>query len=155
VRGGDTGIPCASGTCSYAAQNTQFEGGKGMGTTADSWRSVLRPRARARVRRTPWCCQHRGGRPCRVARRWRSGRQDRGRGRMQRHCRHTRRILRAAGPCPHRCNVIATSGNPLMTGRAAEIFLTAVGRVLTNQTAAGRVLTTSAGRLEACAPTAK
>jgi hypothetical protein len=27
VRGGNTGIPCAVGTCSYEAQNTQFEAG--------------------------------------------------------------------------------------------------------------------------------
>ena len=34
VRGGNTGIPCAGGTCFYAAPNAQFEGGKGRGTTA-------------------------------------------------------------------------------------------------------------------------
>jgi hypothetical protein len=39
VRGGNTGIPCTGGTCSYAVPNAQFEGGKVRGTTA---RGILR-----------------------------------------------------------------------------------------------------------------
>ena len=34
VRGRNTGIPCAGGTCSYAIPKAQFEGGKGRGITA-------------------------------------------------------------------------------------------------------------------------
>jgi hypothetical protein len=33
ARGGNTGIPCAGGTCFHAVPNAQFEGGKGMART--------------------------------------------------------------------------------------------------------------------------
>ena len=39
VRGGNTGIPCAGGTCFHAIPNAQFEGGEGRVTTA---RGILR-----------------------------------------------------------------------------------------------------------------